>query len=74
MPPERAFSSVIPLFAVVDLVAAEAASYGQCIAPLNGDGQALAQDTLACFPHAPRVSNARGEINNTFYFKIIFYL
>ena len=38
MPPERAFSSVIPLFAVIDPVKAEAAPDGERIAPLNRDG------------------------------------
>ena len=41
---EREFSSVIPLFAIIDRVEAEAAPDGQRIAPLNGNGQALAQE------------------------------
>ena len=53
MPPERAFSSVIQLFAVH--VEAEAAPDGQRIAPLNGDGQALAQEvSLTHIPRDPR--------------------
>ena len=53
MSPKRAFSSVIPLFAV--LVEAEAAPDGQRIAPLNGNGQALAQKvSLPQIPRDPR--------------------
>ena len=52
MPPERAFSSVIPLFAV--LVEAEAAPDGYRIASLNGNRQALAQEiSLTQIPRDP---------------------
>ena len=55
MPPERAFSSVIQLFAVIGHVEAESDPDSQRIVPLNGNGQALAQEiSLTYIPRDPR--------------------
>ena len=63
MQPERAFSSVIPLFAVH--VEAEAAPDGQRIAPLNGNRQALAQEiSLTQIPSDPRDQAAQLHYEN----------